>query len=87
MCDDDSAGGLEMKIRLSTSSNSIASFLVKVVVVSALLSLLLKYGGPLLPIAAPYTNRLNGLVTAIILLPSLAIGTALLFLLKAQLSR
>lgn len=73
-----------MKTRPENASNSTVSFLVKVVVASALLSLLLKYGGPLLPIAAPYTDRLNGLVTAIILLPSLVIGTALIFLLKAQ---
>ncbi|PZO12524.1 MAG: hypothetical protein DCF25_17540 [Leptolyngbya foveolarum] len=65
-------------------SNGTVGFLVKVVVASALLSLLLKYGGPLLPIAAPYTDRLNGLVTAIILLPSLVIGTALISLIKAQ---
>lgn len=72
-----------MKTKAKTS-NRTASFLVKVVVVSALLSLVLKYGGPLLPITAPYTDRLNGLVTAIILLPSLAIGTGLAFLLKGR---
>ncbi len=65
-------------------SNDTVSFLVKVAIASALLSLLLKYGGPLLPIAAPYTDRLNGLVVAVILLPSLVIGTALIFLFKAQ---
>ncbi len=73
-----------MNNRPEAPSNSTVSFLVKVVVASALLSGLLKYGGPLLPIAAPYTDRLNGLVTAIILLPSLVIGIALFFLLKAQ---
>ena len=72
-----------MKTRVKIS-NSTVSFLVKVVVASALLSWVLKHGGPLLPVAAPYTERLNGLVIAIILLPSLAIGAALIFLLKAQ---
>ena len=73
-----------METKTEAPSNSTISFLVKVAIASALLSLLLKYGGPLLPIAAPYTNRLNGLVTAIILLPSLTIGAALVFLLKSQ---
>ena len=73
-----------MKPKSESRSSSTASFLVKVVLASALLSLLLKYGGPLLPIAAPYTERLNGLVTTIIVLPSIAIGVALTFLLKAQ---
>ena len=62
--------------------NNAAGFLVKVAVLSALLSLAIKYGGPLLPIAAPFTNDLNGLVTAIVVLPSLAIGTALLAISK-----
>ena len=73
-----------MKNKTKAQSNSMVGFLVKVVVASALLSLLLKYGGPLLPITAPYTERLNGLVTAIILLPSLTIGLALTLLFKAQ---
>lgn len=64
--------------------NDTNSFLVKVIVLSALLSLLIKYGGPLLPIAAPYTERLNGLVTAIVLLPSIAIGLSLLIILKGS---
>lgn len=83
MCDDDSVGKLKMKTQVKVSDSTV-SFLVKVVVASALLSLLLKYGGLLLPIAAPYTDRLNGLVTAIILLPSVMIGVALIFLFKAQ---
>lgn len=65
--------------------NSAISFLVKVIVASAVLSLLIKYGGPLLAIDEPFTERLNGLVTAIVLLPSTAIGIGLFFLLKAQL--
>ncbi|MGB3293961.1 MAG: hypothetical protein WBB01_13325 [Phormidesmis sp.] len=61
--------------------NDITRFVVKVILLSAALSLLLKYGGPLLPFQAPYTpatNRgLNGIVTAIVVLPSLAIGIGL----------
>ena len=65
-------------------ANSILGFLAKVAIASVLLSLLIKYGGPLLPVEAPYTERLNGLVTAVILLPSLIIGAGLIYLLKAQ---
>ncbi|MFK8185116.1 MAG: hypothetical protein AB8B99_17225 [Phormidesmis sp.] len=54
------------------------SFLVKVVVLSAALSCLIKYGGALLPFTAPFTASLNGLVTAVVLFPSLLIGAALL---------
>lgn len=57
--------------------NTTTGFLVKVIILSALLSLAIKYGGPLLPIAAPFTANLNGLVTAIVVLPSLVIGIAL----------
>lgn len=64
--------------------NNAAGFLVKVTVLSALLSLAIKYGGPLLPIAAPFTDDLNGLVTAIVVLPSLIIGTALLAISKTR---
>ncbi|MGB3297790.1 MAG: hypothetical protein WBA76_05935 [Phormidesmis sp.] len=53
------------------------SFVVKVILLSALLSVVIKYGGPLLPIAAPFTERLNPLVTAIVTLPSVIIGIAL----------
>lgn len=63
--------------------NDTASFLLKVFLLSALLSLLIKYGGPLLPIAAPYTAGLNGLVTLIIVLPSVVIGVALLIAAKS----
>ena len=71
----------------SLKTNSAVGFLVKVLVASVLLSLLIKYGGPLLPIDSPYTARLNGLVTTIILVPSLTVGAGLIFLLKAQRDR
>ncbi len=61
--------------------NDTVSFLIKIIVLSALLSLVIKYGGPLLPFAAPFTD-LNGLVTAIVVLPSLVIGIALLAISK-----
>ncbi len=64
--------------------NNAAGFLVKVTVLSALLSLVIKYGGPLLPIAAPFTDDLNSLVTAIVVLPSLIIGIALLAISKTR---
>jgi ABC-type Fe3+ transport system permease subunit len=60
--------------------NDTVSFLVKVTVLSAALSLLIKYGGRWLPL--PYTEQLNSSVTLIVLLPSLAIGLGLLSLLK-----
>lgn len=77
-----------MSENTTQSSSNAASFLIKVIVASALLSLLLKYGGQLLPIAAPYTEELNGLVTAIIITPSLLIGVLLVLLLtKGRSSR
>jgi hypothetical protein len=57
-------------------------FLVKILLLSALLSAVIKYGGPLLPVVAPFTERLNTLVTAIVVLPSLLISAVLLALLK-----
>jgi hypothetical protein len=60
--------------------NDIGRFLLKILLLSALLSLVIKYGGPLLPIAAPFTERLNGSVWLIVLLPSVMIGLALLAL-------
>ena len=65
-------------------TNSILGFLAKVAIASIFLSSAIKYGGPLLPIEAPYTERLNGLVTVVVLVPSLAIGTGLIYLFKAQ---
>ena len=62
--------------------NTATGFLIKVILLSAILSLAIKYGGPLLPIAAPFTADLNGLVTAIVVLPSLIIGIALLAISK-----
>ena len=62
--------------------NHTAGFVIKVIVLSAILSLLVKYGGRLLPLSAPYTEHLNGLVIAIVVLPSLAIGAGLLLALK-----
>lgn len=69
-------------IGILAAANSMVSFLVKVIVTSALLSVLLKYGGPLLPIDAPYTERLNGLAVAIIVLPSVVVGTGLVVLFR-----
>lgn len=57
--------------------NDTFSFVVKVILLSALLSFAIKYGGLLLPIAAPFTERLNPLVTVIVTLPSVIIGIAL----------
>lgn len=61
-------------------------FLVKVIGLSAVLSLLIKYGGPLLPVAAAVAaekaENLNGLATAIVILPSLIMGVILLIALK-----
>ncbi len=62
--------------------NDTASFLLKVLVISAALSGLIKYGGQLLPLQAPYTDGLNGLVTAIVVLPSIVIGIGLFVTLK-----
>ena len=62
--------------------NDTASFLAKVIILSALLSLLIKYGGPLLPLRSPFTSSLNGLVTAIVVLPSTVIGIGLVALLN-----
>ena len=73
-----------MNEKTTPSSRNAASFLIKVIVISALLSLVLKYGGQLLPISAPYTAKLNGLVTAIIITPSLLIGIALTLLLTRK---
>ena len=67
--------------------NENATFLVKVIGLSAVLSLLIKYGGPLLPIAtevaAEKAENLDGLATAIVILPSLIIGVILLIALKS----
>ncbi|MEM6449177.1 MAG: hypothetical protein AAF703_02575 [Cyanobacteria bacterium P01_D01_bin.105] len=53
-------------------------FLGKIVVLSAVLSCLIKYGGALLPFTTPFTESLNSLVTVVVLLPSLSIGAVLL---------
>jgi hypothetical protein len=63
-------------------TKDILGFIVKVLILSALLSGVIKYGGPLLPFVAPFTEQLNGLVTAIVVLPSILIGGALLLVLK-----
>lgn len=55
-----------------------AGFLAKVVVASALLSVAIKYGGPLLPVSAPFTESLNGVVLAIVIVPSVVVGAVLL---------
>lgn len=58
--------------------NDTISFLAKVVIFSFLLSLLIKYAGPLLPLPTPFTESLNGLVTAVVIAPSLLIGVLLI---------
>ena len=55
--------------------NSNVSFLVKVIVLSALLSVAIKLAGPW--ISVPAGDRLNQIAIAIVLLPSLIIGAAL----------
>lgn len=60
--------------------NDTASFLLKVIVISAALSLLIKYGGPLLPV--PAADDLNKWATLIVLLPSFALGIGLVSILK-----
>lgn len=64
--------------------NGTVSFVFKVILLSALLSLALKYGGQWLPITSPFTQSLNGLVITIVLLPSVAIGGLLLVLQKGS---
>lgn len=64
--------------------NDTARFIAKVIAASALLSLLVKYGGQLLPFQAPFTSSLNGLVTAIVVLPSIVLGISLLALNRAK---
>jgi ABC-type Fe3+ transport system permease subunit len=61
--------------------NDTVSFLIKVSVLSAALSALIKYGGRWLPLQMPYTEQLNSLVMLIVMLPSLAIGLGLVSLL------
>ena len=63
-----------------TAMNDAASFLLKVIVISVALSLLIKYGGPLLPV--PEANHLNQWAIAIVLLPSCALGIGLVSILK-----
>ncbi len=62
--------------------NDTTRFLIKVIVASALLSGVIKYGGPLLPFTEPFTESLNGLVTTIVVLPSILIGIFLLIALR-----
>ena len=61
--------------------NDSTRFIIKVILLSAAFSLLIKYGGPLLPFQMPYTpaanQGLNGIVIAIVVLPSLVLGIAL----------
>lgn len=62
--------------------NDTGSFLIKVILLSALLSVVIKVGGPMLPIRPPFTESLNGLVATIVVLPSVVIGAVLLVGLK-----
>lgn len=54
-----------------------ASFLAKVLFSSAALSVLIKFGGPLLPIANLAGTGLNWVAIALILTPSLIVGVLL----------
>ena len=57
--------------------NDTVSFLVKVIVSSAALSTLIKFGGPLLPIVTLEGTDLNRVAIALILTPSLTIAILL----------
>lgn len=57
--------------------NNSVSFVIKVIALSAALSFVIKLGGPLLPLASPYTEDLNGLVIACVVVPSLLLGIGL----------
>ena len=65
--------------------NDTVSFLIKVILLSALLSVLIKVSGPVLPIQAPFTESLNGLVAASVVLPSVVMGVVMLMGLKRSL--
>lgn len=81
MLDEYSVGGVLKRVKETLKqrvSDDTVCFLGKVVVLSAILSCLIKYGGALLPFTPPFTESLNGLVTVIVLLPSLSIGVVLL---------
>ncbi|NJM97463.1 MAG: hypothetical protein HC800_10085 [Phormidesmis sp. RL_2_1] len=69
---------------MNDRTNNAASFVIKVIMLSLFLSILLKYGGPLLPLQTPYTTALNGLAIAIVVLPSTALGLGLILLAKAS---
>ena len=60
--------------------NDSVSFVIKVIVLSAALSFLIKLGGPLLPLSSPYTADLDGLVIVCVILPSLLLGAGLTIL-------
>jgi len=57
---------------------STSIFLLKVLALSGLISILIKYCGPLLPLPAPFSNSINSLVIAIVLFPSLLLAVLLL---------
>ncbi len=59
------------------SKNDTLIFLAKVIVSSAALSALIKFGGPLLPIAGLAGVDLNRVAIALILTPSLTIAALL----------
>ncbi|MEL6938246.1 MAG: hypothetical protein AAFO84_03535 [Cyanobacteria bacterium J06598_1] len=54
-----------------------AGFLLKVLALSAGLSVLIKVGGPGLPVAGLEGNALNYLAIALVTLPSIVVGTVL----------
>ena len=54
------------------------SFLVKVVALSAFISLLIKYVGSLIPSAALLLESVNGWIIFIVFAPSILIGTVML---------
>lgn len=55
-----------------------ASFLLKVLALSAALSLVIKWVGPTLPVASLEGAELNYVVIALVTLPSLIVGAFLL---------
>ena len=57
--------------------NDAVSFLAKVFFLSAALSVLIKFGGPLLPIATLEGTGLNLVAIALILMPALTVGALL----------
>jgi hypothetical protein len=67
-----------MNSKNMNSKSDTLIFLAKVIVSSAALSALIKFGGPLLPVAGLAGAELNRIAIALILTPSLIVATFLL---------